>query len=51
MTKASSTSQSSFFEPFGMITSSSGPQTELGALEKSTGSAGTGMSDSAAWSA
>ena len=51
MTKASSTSQSSFFEPFGTITSSFGPHTQLGAFEKSTGSTGTGMFDSAAWSA
>jgi hypothetical protein len=51
MTNASSTSQSSFLEPLGMITLSFGPQALLGALEKSTGSAGEGRPDSAAWSA
>ena len=51
ITIASSTSQSVFTEPFGIMTSSFGPTTQLGALLNSTGSLGTGMPNSAAWSA
>ena len=50
MTTPSSTSQSTFVEPRGMITSSFGPTTALGALLKSTGSAGIAIFDSLAWS-
>jgi hypothetical protein len=48
---ASSTSQSVFFEFFGMITSSLGPTMQFGALLNRIGSAGIGAPVSAAWSA
>ena len=50
MTKPSSTSQSVFFEPRGMITGSSGPQMALVAFMKMIGSGGTVAPVSAAWS-
>ena len=42
MTMPSSTSQSSFVEPFGIMVSSFGPQMQLGALLKMIGSFGSG---------
>ena len=51
MTTPSSTSQSVFVDPRGIITGSFGPCRQLTALVKNTGSAGIGRSDSAAWSA
>jgi len=51
ITKASSTSQSPFFEPFGNFTSSFGPVMALIAFMNTTGSAGIGRLDSLAWSA
>jgi len=48
---ASSTSQSSRVDPFGMTTSSFGPTTQDGALLNRIGSAGMGDPVSAAWSA
>ena len=50
MTTASSTSQSSFVPPRGMITASFGPHSEVVALKKITGSRGRSMPLSAAWS-
>jgi hypothetical protein len=38
-------------EFFGIMVSSFGPQMQVGALLKTTGSFGTGTPDSAAWSA
>ena len=51
ITTASSTSQSDFVEPGGSSTVSSGPTMQEGALLKRTGSLGTAMPLSAAWSA
>ena len=51
MITPSSTSQSVFVEPRGITTGSSGPWMQLTALVKTTGSAGSAMFDSAAWSA
>ncbi|CAB5020650.1 unannotated protein [freshwater metagenome] len=48
MTIPSSTSQSVFDDPRGMITSSFGPMTVFGALVNTIGSSGMGMPDSAA---
>ena len=50
MTKASSTSQSVFSDPRGMITGSFGPQIALVAFMKMIGSGGTFAPVSAAWS-
>ena len=51
MMTASSTSQSVFSLPRGMMIGSFGPQIALVAFMKITGSGGTCMPDSAAWSA
>ncbi len=51
MTMPSSTSQSSFFDPRGIFTSSFGPHSAPSDFRKMIGSFGTGMPASAAWSA
>jgi hypothetical protein len=51
MTQASSTSQSTFVEPRGIVMVSLGPQMLLVAFMKMTGSFGTSTPDSLAWSA
>jgi len=50
MTMPSSTSQSSFVDPFGWTTSSLGPVRHVVAFMNRIGSFGIGMFDSAAWS-
>ena len=51
MTTPSSTSQSVLSDPRGITTSSFGPMIAEVAFMKTIGSFGTGMPDSAAWSA
>ena len=50
ITTPSSTSQSALVGPIGITTSSNGPEMADVAFMNSTGSAGTAMPDSAAWS-